>query len=915
MTTTGTTATSVAMTVPRLAGRDDECARLDRWFVERLAVGGRGLLVTGEEGIGKSSLWRWTVERCSQAGARVLQTRAYAEEVGYDLIGVADLMADWPDLVEEIRGVPDPATRGRLVQSAIRELARDVAVVVAVDDAQWLDPSSALALRYALPRLHGARVSLIATMQTAGSDPSAGSLILPADRLDRLHVGPLDVAATGQALRERVGPITQPELLRLHDLSRGNPLAALEFTSHLRGRGLAWDEAISFPTLTSSPAWSLDGLDATTLDLIRTSALLGSCHADRLLRVAGAGSESALSGAAARRWLTIGDDLTVRVSHPLLEAAVVTSMSPLERRSLHARIAGIETDPDQRARHVAESAAKPCAERAGELERAAQRAEGRGEPAAAANLAMHAARLTPGPDDESRLRRHLHEITLRAASGEPSRAVEIADELIERLPPGRTRAAIIAQRCFLEVHHAEPMLERELDDSCDDPAVRGMAHDMLGVIRGLYRVDLAAGLRHSLSAVETARAMGDDVLLTQAAVIAATLRQLSGSTDGGLLCEAEESAARGGLPVLGRWPVVFRGRLALWAGHLDQSDACFVEALRLSATEGTCFQRPYRFHDLATSALARGDLTRVLELVDEGIVMAEDARNHSAAAWLRQPGGMARAYLADPLAACRDADVLQAWGRDRDEPMRVVFAHDIRGMAALGSGDGSMAAQEFAAGTDLTVSLGLRHPGCTPIVLHDAEAAALVGDGDRCRYVGDLLRQGSGVPERPWVAAAAHYVEGLSRLIDGQTDTAVRVLRRASERLGALGYRLDGARATLALGRALVRAGQRSAAAAALTVAREIMDTAGAVPWTRQVDTELARIRPELSRPGLTATESKIAHLVAEGKRNRDIAAELFVCESTVEAHLTRIYRKLAIGSRAALTRIVTTDALGTGTA
>ncbi len=78
----------------------------------------------------------------------------------------------------------------------------------------------------------------------------------------------------------------------------------------------------------------------------------------------------------------------------------------------------------------------------------------------------------------------------------------------------------------------------------------------------------------------------------------------------------------------------------------------------------------------------------------------------------------------------------------------------------------------------------------------------------------------------------------------------------------------------------------------------------GAEPWAAQARAELARVVPGRRAGELTATETRIAELVVLGRRNREIAGELFVSVATVEAHLTRIYRKLGVRSRTELARL-----------
>jgi DNA-binding CsgD family transcriptional regulator len=145
----------------------------------------------------------------------------------------------------------------------------------------------------------------------------------------------------------------------------------------------------------------------------------------------------------------------------------------------------------------------------------------------------------------------------------------------------------------------------------------------------------------------------------------------------------------------------------------------------------------------------------------------------------------------------------------------------------------------------------------------------------------------------------------------GDTDEACEELERATASFDRLGYRLDAARAALAWGRALLRGGRRTVATATLTDARDRFASMGAALWAQRAAQELERASPGRSAEGLTVTERRIAGLVADGMKNRQMAEALFIGVATVEAHLTRIYRKLDIRSRSDLARLVADGSVG----
>ena len=146
-------------------------------------------------------------------------------------------------------------------------------------------------------------------------------------------------------------------------------------------------------------------------------------------------------------------------------------------------------------------------------------------------------------------------------------------------------------------------------------------------------------------------------------------------------------------------------------------------------------------------------------------------------------------------------------------------------------------------------------------------------------------------PPRAWLGPAGRRRSaGRARAVDG--DGRVRLpSATASTRRGP---RCSSA------GRC-VAPGMRTAAATTLEGARAQLAAMHAAPWAAQAAAELERVAPGRAEGTLTTTESRIADLVAQGRRNREIAGELLISLATVEAHLTRIYRKLGVRSRTEL--------------
>ena len=122
----------------------------------------------------------------------------------------------------------------------------------------------------------------------------------------------------------------------------------------------------------------------------------------------------------------------------------------------------------------------------------------------------------------------------------------------------------------------------------------------------------------------------------------------------------------------------------------------------------------------------------------------------------------------------------------------------------------------------------------------------------------------------------------------------------------AAGFPLDRGRALLVAGDALRRLGERRRAAEKLEAAKAVFSDMGAVPWLQRAEKELRRVSPRPRKDRvLTVSESRVAALVAMGLTNKQVAGQLFTTVSTIEAHLTRIYRKANVRSRTELARMV----------
>ncbi|HEY9324865.1 MAG TPA: helix-turn-helix transcriptional regulator [Agromyces sp.] len=176
-----------------------------------------------------------------------------------------------------------------------------------------------------------------------------------------------------------------------------------------------------------------------------------------------------------------------------------------------------------------------------------------------------------------------------------------------------------------------------------------------------------------------------------------------------------------------------------------------------------------------------------------------------------------------------------------------------------------------------------------------------VGDLAAARRVADELTVAATVAEIPMLHAVAAGSEAAVRLEEGDARGALPALRAAWASWQELDAPYEAARCRVLAARAARALGDDASAEMDLEAAREVFAALGAVPDVLRVD-ELARRAPKYGASPLTAREVEVVRLVAEGKTNRAIAGQLYLSEKTVDRHLSNVFAKLGISSRAAAT-------------
>ena len=440
-------------------GRDVELDAIQE-LLAGLDEGPRGLFLLGPPGIGKTKVWAEGVELARSRGLRVLTTRPAGADARVAFAALRDLVGDaaeelLPELPAPQRHAlavallleepgpkaPEPDALSASFVGALRLLGRPQPLLVAVDDAQWLDASSRALLTFALRRLDDDRVGVLATVRVERRVNANDLLLaLPSERTERRDLAPLTVAALYELVRERYGlSLARPTLLRLHELSGGNPFFALELA-----RGLSENDQLTVPReLSELLRARLGALSKPTQDVLLAAAALARPTREVLEQV-DEGVDAALAEAVAAEIVEEESDV-ILFTHPLLASVHYEAASPSARRAVHGRLAEVDLDPEEKAHHLALAAAEPSEEVARALDDAASGAEARGAVPAAADLAATAVRLTL-PSRRARLhRRRLEAARLAFAAGDRASAERMLNDALAVARPGTERAETLLE--------------------------------------------------------------------------------------------------------------------------------------------------------------------------------------------------------------------------------------------------------------------------------------------------------------------------------------------------------------------------------------------------------------------------------------------------------------------------------------
>jgi DNA-binding CsgD family transcriptional regulator len=900
----------------KLRGRRSECAALDGMLAAVREGESRTLVVRGEAGVGKTALLAYLLERAS--GCRIARAVGVESEMELAFASLHQLCAPMLDRVgrlpapqrdalEIVFGLragaaPDRFLVGLAVLSLLSGAAEERPLVCVVDDAQWLDRSSAQALAFVARRLVAEQVGLVFAAREAAEE------LRGIPDLEVRGLGNGDARALlGSVVRFRLDEQVRDRIVAE---TRGNPLALSELPRGLTatqladGFGLVGAHVLP-ERIEESFLRRLEALPAETRLLLLVAAaepvgdpLLVWGAAERLGIDASAAAPAATEGL-----LAIGERVTFR--HPLVRSAVYRSASPQERSVVHQALAEVtdaEVDPDRRAWHLAAAATGPDEAVALELERSAGRAQARGGLAAAAAFLQRSLALT-----RDRARRTDRALAAAQASLQAG-AFDAALRLLATAEAGsldefqNARAELLrGQIAFASGagSDAPPLLLKAAQrlERLDPELARETYLDAWGAALFAGRLATAGSLLEVSRAARSAPSPtgpprpsdllldGLATLITEGPTAAAPMLRRATSVFAGNQVSVEDSFRWGWLTTV---PCT-----ALWD---DESwHTINARQLQLARDAGALARLPLDLTALAVLVTWWGDLARAAEAIAE-----VDAVTEATATRIAPYGAMM-------LAAFR--------GREAEASTLVESA--IKDATAAGQGAGVQAAQwvaailfnglgryEQALAAARQASEGIPHIAASDWALTELiEASTRAGEDRLATDALERLAEETHASETDWGLG----VEARSRALLSEGETAERLYREAIKRLGRTRLRPELARAQLLYGEWLRREGRRTDARAQLRTAHDLLAAIGMEAFAERARIELqatgerVRKRTVETHDELTAQERHIAQLARDGLSNAEIAARLFLSPRTIEWHLRKVFTKLGISSRKGL--------------
>ncbi len=925
------------VSVHAMVGRTAERAAVEEFLADQRAQP-RALLVEGEAGIGKTTLVRQLIAAARERGYPVLSCRPMRSEMGLSYVNLVELLEAVGDDVfralsqgqarllrmvmrqQEPDGPFDDLSVNVAVVAALRAVAATGPMAIVVDDIQWLDTSTARTLGYVARRLMGTAARIVVAHRSGAGDgessPRIGELVraLPEDEFATVQLGPVEPSELSRILRLVLGwAPAWPKLLRIAELSGGNPLYAVEL-ARASGRD-RWGEQLGDAPrggLVELARSRIAALPERVRQILELVAVLRAPSQDVLLRLDPGGLDvSDALTAAERRGIVTVERSRVVFTHPILAAAVYGSTPAVRRRALHRAVAELSDNLEERARHLAAASQGPDEAIAQVVGNAARQAWDRGAPVAAAELMRLACDLTLPGDDEALVTRRTAYARLLNGAGDAPGAIAELESVAAQASPGPLRARVLYHLMYIrrltasiEVAIEEGM--RVVTEAADDLSLQAEVYEMLS---RLSDNDIGRKLATARAGLAALKLIADPdpyiVFHMQAARVEAEfyaglgihLEHLDG-LDPGSRQQFPPTRTAGRAEDL-------IGRLLTFSGRIDEGLAV-LRAMYDRAAISYRGALPAFLGWMAEAQIMAGRFEAAVALAREAVERAEEAGSPGGCPW--EVG-----FLAVALAMLGRLDEAEAEARtvvgpdasdsSPGEPSEINHSPALTalGIVAMSRGHYQPAMAHLRKVDHIKRTSGIRDPRLWVHVCDLIEALLGADDLESATEVLARLEEQATRSQGLWSLAMAARCRAQLLAARGDTDEALASAQDAVALFDGLPMPFERARTMFVLGQVRRRRREKRLGRQALTAALDAFEQLGTPIWAQRARSELARIPSGQASTGLTATEEIVARLAAQGLSNREIAERVFVSPKTVEVNLTRVYRKLGVRSRAAL--------------
>ncbi|SNT55694.1 DNA-binding response regulator, NarL/FixJ family, contains REC and HTH domains [Streptosporangium subroseum] len=877
-----------------IVGRAAEIQALITVLDEATRHRGGALVVRGEAGIGKSALWGETCALAEARGMRVLTTVGVQAEVQLPYAGVGHLFRRLRPEFGAVEG-ESPFRVGVEVLDLLGGL--DGPVLLAVEDAHWLDRASWEVLAFVARRLESDPVALVLTARD-GEDVDR---LLAAAALPELRLEPLEPIHAG-ALIDQVAPGLPPALReRVLSVSVGNPLGLVELgglAARSGGAALVPSRLPLSARVERTFAGLVGELPAATRALLLVAALDDGDDLDEVLAAASRLEDRPVTAddmepAVVSRLVSVDEQYRLRFRHPLLRSALRQSANATQRRRAHACLAVVVAGDDRRVWHRAAAAAGPDETLAADLAAVATRARYAQAASIALTAMERAAQLSEDPQERG------SRLLWAAMTADEQGDDDATRRLLALVDETQLRPAELARLYWYR--------ESLLGTGWSGIARLGVFIDLIDTMRRAGDVELTLDALTNIS-LRFYWSNPDDTTRLRFVDVAELIDAPDGDTR--VICALAEVAP------------VERGascleRLTAWQYRLDLAPrqrydlgfaasalgaytlsnmflAASADALR---TQGRIGMLTNVLTSLAYNAATTGDARAAVSAATECMALATETRQPIWALQARLQLGMAEALRGNGEIAAEIADVSEKTLLTAGMHAMLSLTQRIRGINALASGRFEEAFGHLHRVFD--PGDAAYHPYLRfTLVGHLTEAATYCGALDEVRAVVSELTPIAAQSRSPVLITGLRYAEAVLADDPAAYEAAIAADLRD--------WPFERARLQLTYGGWLRRQRQAAESRPLLRAAAATFDALGAAPWAERARAELratgeSRRKPIDAIDVLTPQEQQIARLAADGLSNRQIAEQLFLSPRTVTTHLYRIYPKVGVKSRSEL--------------